>query len=551
MAMKRPHDDDVNELPIREPKRNVSFSKAVREVLRQHSAQEFLARFEPFLRRVVREEVERILYTSSATRFHSKYREACRSRRWELHIRNRLPGTLFTGSRIETEEGVPLQVVIVDAGSKKTVTSGPLSSVKVEVLVLNGDFGKNEEEDWTQQEFDANVIREREGKRPLLAGELVSTLKDGVGNLGEISFTDNSSWIKSRTFRIGVKVIESSCPEEQIREARSEAFVVKDHRGESYRKHYPPSLDDDIWRLEKIGKDGVYHKKLSDGGIRTVQDFLRFLVTDSVALRSKFCCGMSAKSWEATVQHAKTSLLDNKIYRYDKYGVQLLLNSIYEVVGAVFGGHVYQSPNELDATQMVLVDCVKQSAYKNQNDIIPVDTLSIGSPSMSFLALNYGSVSGSSVELQDREFMADGLTPKQDVKHLMNLPYNGHIDIPPQVSDVVLSDYPPLQTWGLVQGNSFNSRTLFDGSQDNVGINWLQFPDDRSQFQTLNWNTLFQTPADNASSGYPSSTPGYGVCVPRRRSKGWFKLKTALKWGISFRKDVAYRRRQMAFQLGY
>ncbi|XP_068664174.1 calmodulin-binding protein 60 B-like [Aristolochia californica] len=403
MTMKRPHGDDVNELPVPEAKRNLSFSNAVREVLRQHSAQEFLARFEPFLRRVVREEVERILYTNSATRFCSKYgSEACRSRRWELQIRSKLPSTLFTGSRIEAEDGLPVQVVIVDASSKKTITSGPLSSLKIEALVLNGDFGKDEEEDWSQQEFDANVILEREGKRPLLAGELVISLKDGVGNLGEISFTDNSSWIKSRTFRIGVKVIESSCPEERIREARSEAFVVKDHRGESYRKHYPPALDDDIWRLEKIGKDGVYHKKLSDGGIKTVQDFLRFLVTDSVGLRSKFCSGMSSKSWEATVQHARTCLLGNKIYQYEKSGILLLLNSIYEIVGVAFNGHVCQMLNELSAAQMILMEYVKQSAYKNQIDIVPVDTLSISSPSMSFLALNYASVSGSGVDLQDR-----------------------------------------------------------------------------------------------------------------------------------------------------
>ncbi|XP_068660356.1 calmodulin-binding protein 60 B-like isoform X2 [Aristolochia californica] len=546
MAMKRLRGDDVNELPIREAKRNLSFSRAVREVLRQHSAQEFLVGFEPFLRRVVREEVERTLYTSSATRFRFKYSETCRSRRWELHIRSRLPSTLFTSSRIEAEDGVPVQVVIVDASSKKTITSGPLSSLKVEVLVLNGDFGKDEEEDWTQQEFEANVTREREGKRPLLAGELVIALKDGVGKLSEISFTDNSSWIKSRTFRLGVKVIESSCPEERIREARSEAFIVKDHRGESYKKHYPPSLDDDIWRLEKIGKDGVYHKKLSDGGIKTVQDFLRFLVTDSVGLRSNFCSGMSSKSWEATVQHAKTCLLDNKIYQYEKSGVQVLLNSIYEVVGVAFDGHVCQMLNELSAAQMILVEYVKQRAYKNQMDIVSVDTLSIGSPSMSFLALNYASISGSSVDLQDQ----DGLTPKENLGHLMNLPYNGLSDISPQVNDV-LSDLPPLQTWTLVQGNSFNSRTLSDGPQDNIGINWPQFSDDRSQFQTLNWNKLFQSSADNTGSSYISSAPGYGICVPRKPSRGWFKLKTALKWGIYLRKDLAYRRMARSFQLSY
>jgi len=53
-----------------------------------------------------------------------------------------------------------------------------------------------------------------------------------------------------------------------------------------YKKHHPPALADDVWRLEKIGKDGVFHKKLADFGIHTVQDFLRNLVMDQYALRS-------------------------------------------------------------------------------------------------------------------------------------------------------------------------------------------------------------------------------------------------------------------------
>jgi hypothetical protein len=53
-----------------------------------------------------------------------------------------------------------------------------------------------------------------------------------------------------------------------------------------YKKHHPPALPDDVWRLEKIGKDGVFHKKLADFGIHTVQDFLRNLVMDQYGLRS-------------------------------------------------------------------------------------------------------------------------------------------------------------------------------------------------------------------------------------------------------------------------
>lgn len=52
-----------------------------------------------------------------------------------------------------------------------------------------------------------------------------------------------------------------------------------------YKKHHPPSLNDDVWRLEKIGKDGVFHKRLADSGIMTVQDFLRNFIMDQNMLR--------------------------------------------------------------------------------------------------------------------------------------------------------------------------------------------------------------------------------------------------------------------------
>lgn len=53
-----------------------------------------------------------------------------------------------------------------------------------------------------------------------------------------------------------------------------------------YKKHYPPALNDDVWRLEKIGKDGSFHKRLNNANIYTVEDFLRLVVRDAQKLRS-------------------------------------------------------------------------------------------------------------------------------------------------------------------------------------------------------------------------------------------------------------------------
>lgn len=53
-----------------------------------------------------------------------------------------------------------------------------------------------------------------------------------------------------------------------------------------YKKHYPPALADEVWRLEKIGKDGSFHKKLNKAGIFIVEDFLRLVVRDQKKLRN-------------------------------------------------------------------------------------------------------------------------------------------------------------------------------------------------------------------------------------------------------------------------
>lgn len=53
-----------------------------------------------------------------------------------------------------------------------------------------------------------------------------------------------------------------------------------------YKKHHPPVLGDEVWRLEKIGKDGAFHKRLNKQSIKTVKDFLTSLNRDPARLRN-------------------------------------------------------------------------------------------------------------------------------------------------------------------------------------------------------------------------------------------------------------------------
>lgn len=148
-----------------------------------------------------------------------------------LQFSNAISLPVFTGTRIEGEGCTRLEVALIDSLSGEVVSSGRGSSENVEIVVLEGDFDGDERGNWTLRDFQRNRVRERNGKKPLLTGDLIMTLQDGKGTVGNIMFTDNSSWTRSRRFRLGAK-ISDSIGGIRIREARSEPFVVRDHRGE-------------------------------------------------------------------------------------------------------------------------------------------------------------------------------------------------------------------------------------------------------------------------------------------------------------------------------
>ncbi|WJZ98859.1 hypothetical protein VitviT2T_017356 [Vitis vinifera] len=377
---KRTLEGEEEEQPER---KRPALASVIVEALKVDSLQKLCSSLEPILRRVVSEEVERALAKLGPARLNGrsspKRIEGPDGRNLQLQFRSRLSLPLFTGGKVEGEQGAAIHIVLVDANSGSVVTSGPESSVKLDVVVLEGDFNNEDEEGWTQEEFDSHVVKEREGKRPLLTGDLQVTLKEGVGTLGDLTFTDNSSWIRSRKFRLGLKVALGFCEGIHIREAKTEAFTVKDHRGELYKKHYPPALTDDVWRLEKIGKDGSFHKRLNNSHIYTVEDFLRLVVRDSQKLRSILGSGMSNKMWEALIEHAKTCTMSGKFYVYysdDTRNVGVIFNNIYELSGLI-AGEQYFSADSLSESQKVYVDNLVKKAYENWNQVEEYDGKSL------------------------------------------------------------------------------------------------------------------------------------------------------------------------------
>lgn len=378
MAQKRILENELPDAGSPEEKRHRPPAlKSARAEALNFLTERFCSALEPLLRRVVNEEIERALEKHVPAKIQSSTRQINESAsgNLQLQFRNKLSLPIFTGSRIEGEQCCPIQVVLVDVSTGQIITSGSESSTKVEIVVLEGDFEGDEEEDWTDKDFDSHVVREREGKRPLLTGDLLINLKEGVGVLGELTFTDNSSWIRSRKFRLGARVAAGCGSGIKIREAKTGAFTVKDHRGELYKKHYPPALHDEVWRLDRIGKEGAFHKRLNQEKIFTVQDFLRLLFIDPQKLRNVLGTGMSNKMWEGTVEHAKTCMLDNKLYVYyadAQHNIGVIFNVICKLLGFLADGQ-FILVDELSEAQKVVTSKMVKHAYEHLDDLVEYD----------------------------------------------------------------------------------------------------------------------------------------------------------------------------------
>ncbi|TYJ13035.1 hypothetical protein E1A91_A10G023700v1 [Gossypium mustelinum] len=571
-----------------------AFASVIVEALKVDCLQKLCSSLEPILRKVVSEEVERAL----AKLGHPKLNNAKPSssspkrikghdgRNLQLKFKSKLSLPLFTGGKVEGEQGAAIHVSLIDANTGHVVTCSPESSATLDVVVLEGDFSNEDGDNWTQEEFDSHVVKEREGKRPLLTGDLQVILKKGVGTLGELTFTDNSSWIRSRKFRLGLKVASYSCEGIRIREAKTEAFTVKDHRGELYKKHYPPALNDEVWRLEKIGKDGSFHKKLNKAGIFTVEDFLILVVRDSQRLRNILGSGMSNKMWDLLVEHARTCDPSGKVYVYypDNWRiVGVVFNSIHEFSGLIANGQ-YCAAGSLSDNHKVYVDGLVKKAYENWMHVIEYDAKSSpGSneddntgcskanvpmdlqaypshhqvlPSLLVpeqppmdSGLNVGDpMAASQLPMQSQNARLNAQTTQLNGALFAELNDNelthhcpSHSSSKPGFHGVAASNIPPFKA----EAEDFLSEEEIRMRSNEV----LENEDMQHLLRVFNMGSHGHGASNPCSSKYMPTAPSLNCGFNNEEALsssgkavvGWLKLKAALRWGVFTRKKVAER----------
>ncbi|XP_027354024.1 calmodulin-binding protein 60 F-like isoform X1 [Abrus precatorius] len=566
------------------------------EALKVDSLQRLCSSLEPLLRKIVSEEVERALaklgHAKLVERSSPPRIEGPGAKNLQLHFRTRMPPHLFTGGKVDGEQGAAIHVVLLDPNTGNVVQVGPESVAKLNVVVLEGDFNEEVDDDWTKEHFESHEVKEREGKRPLLTGDLQVSLKEGVGTLGDLTFTDNSSWIRSRKFRLGVKVAPGYCEGTRIREGKTDAFAVKDHRGELYKKHYPPALHDEVWRLDRIAKDGALHKKLIQAKIATVEDFLRILVREPQKLRSILGSGMSNRMWENTVEHAKTCVLGGKLFVYYTDGTNsagIVFNNIYELRGLIADGQFF-SLESLTPNQKMSVDSLVKKAYENWDQVVEYDGKVLNSLSNS----KKGSRSVASHTIYHNSFQEQQYTSAKNRMSYVSSEPNQHLQITNNyASGPGLSDYPFGRCDSQMVGTSLNNSQLaLPGSMNYMssenpeiegpyfGGDWsrprneqgledivaeelrlrssemLESDDMQRLLKTINAGVSMSTNLGHSSESCyayslqyePQMYHSFGEHHGKSSGKavvGWLKLKAALRWGIFIRKRAAQKRAQL------
>lgn len=281
---------------------------------------------------------------------------------YKLIFMNSLSDEIFTKRDVRAADGGQIKVKMVVSNQQDNNCSRLLSS-NVRIVVLDGDFNADNHEGWTPDEFDDHIVRPRDKVGAVLTGKLDVKLKDGEACLHGITFIDNSSFTRSRKFRLGVKLLEDLG--ERVQEGVTEPFTVKDRRGEGYRKREIPRLDDKVWCLKKIGKGGVFHKALEANGISSVEDLMRLYYKDEKALRN-ILGNASPSAWKAIIDHAKKCDPGRSLYSHfiEDKNIRVYVSPLGQIVGATIAGQ-YNAFDDLDTLRKAQLEELSKDAYRS------------------------------------------------------------------------------------------------------------------------------------------------------------------------------------------
>lgn len=152
-----------------------------------------------------------------------------KARSLQLQFLHTLSLPVLTGTKIRGEKSSSVGIALYDVLTGQMVDSGPEASAKVEIVVLEKDFTGYEGANWSLEEFNSKIVREREGGKTLLTGDVHVNLKEGIGFIGDVYFRHTKCWMKRTEFRLGARTVDGALGL-TVREAKTEPFIVEDRR---------------------------------------------------------------------------------------------------------------------------------------------------------------------------------------------------------------------------------------------------------------------------------------------------------------------------------
>ncbi|KAL1814693.1 hypothetical protein ACET3Z_017267 [Daucus carota] len=286
------------------------------------------------VRKIVKEEIESV---QENLMHHiqcslSKQGSTSEPRRLRLKFMQNISSPVLTSRKIKGEGGISINLALVDSLTEEVVKTGCEAAAKVEILVLKGDYAGHGECNGKSEDFNNRIVTEMEGKKSVLQGTTTLKLKEGISSITNLSFTQNSQWMRNSKLCLGARAV-NSFPGTTIEPANTKSFVVKDNRTESNEKKEVPSLPDKVSRLKHIGKHK--RKRLNDQSIFTVKDLLVLLNTNPKRLRE--ILNVRSKIWEEITGNAKKCLIDEGVYIYIDRNLQQNNGVVFDVIGQVKG----------------------------------------------------------------------------------------------------------------------------------------------------------------------------------------------------------------------
>jgi hypothetical protein len=139
-----------------------------------------------------------------------------------LRFQNGLKPLIYTDENITSENNTAIKLAMFQGD--KVVTSGALSEVKIEILVLRGNFSEKCRDNWTEDDFDKYIVPGRDGQDLVLGP---AWLSNGEVELGQIRFKEGSC---RKKVIMAARVCKSEKVSGRVQEAIMKPVTVLDRR---------------------------------------------------------------------------------------------------------------------------------------------------------------------------------------------------------------------------------------------------------------------------------------------------------------------------------